>query len=40
MLVFSNLYRLGVPVDEKCKTVLGDERMKVVKELKYLESVK
>ena len=36
---FRNPYRVSVPVNEKCKIVLRDERMEVVKEFKYLGRV-
>ncbi len=32
MVNFGNLYRVSVPVDGRCETVLGGERMMVVKE--------
>ncbi len=30
---------MSAPVDERCEIVMGGERMKVVKELKYLGTV-
>ena len=33
------LCRVSVPVDERCETVLGGERMAVIRELKYLRTV-
>ncbi len=30
------LYRVSVPVDERCEIVMGGERMEVVKEFRYL----
>ncbi len=35
---FGNPYRVSVPVDERCEVVMGGERMKVVKDFKYLET--
>ncbi len=39
MVNFGNLYRVSVPVDERCEVVLGGERMEVVKEFKQLGTV-
>ncbi len=39
VLDFRNLYRVSVPVDERCEIVMGRERMEVVKEFKYLGTV-
>ncbi len=36
---FWNPYRVSVPVDERCEIVMGDEKMEVVKEFKYLGTV-
>ncbi len=36
---FGNQYRVSVPVDNRCKIVMGVERMEVVKEFKYLGTV-
>ncbi len=36
---FGNLYRVSVPVGERCEIVIGGERMEVVKEFKYLGTV-
>ncbi len=36
---FGNPYRVSVPVDERYESVMGGERMEVVKEFKYLGSV-
>ncbi len=33
---FGILYRVSVPVDERCEIVMGGERMEVVKEFRYL----
>ena len=39
MVNFTNPYRASVPVNERCEIALGDERMEVVKEFKYLVTV-
>ncbi len=39
MVDFGNPYRVSVPEDERCETVMGGERMEVVKETKYLGTV-
>ncbi len=36
---FGNPYRVNVPVDDRCEIVMGGDRMKVVKECNYLETV-
>ncbi len=36
---FGNPYRVSVPVDERCETEMGRERMEVVREFKYLGTV-
>ncbi len=36
---FGNLYRVSVPMEERCEIVMGGERMEVVKEFKYLGTV-
>ncbi len=36
---YRNPYRVSAPVDEICEIVIGDERMEVVKEFKYLGTV-
>ncbi len=36
---FRNPYRVSVLADERCEIVMGGERMKVLKEFKYLGRV-
>ncbi len=37
VVYFGNPYRVSVPVDERCEIVMGEEKMEVVIEFKYLQ---